>query len=149
VVFPHTDPDGRIINLYGRAVGSDEAVPKESRHDHLPGAKAYFNAVALANGSGPLFITEGPFDALSLIAASYSRSAAIFGLGGWRWQWARKVQHLVFALDADATGQRGCRELARQARLRGKAVGFLPPEAYGGHKDVNDAWKTGVLNLDS
>lgn len=32
------------------------------------------------------------------------------------------------------------RELARQTWLRGKQVAFLPPEAYGGHKDVNEAW---------
>ncbi len=39
VVFPHTMPDGHVLNLYGRAVGSAEQVPKAKRHDHLPGAK--------------------------------------------------------------------------------------------------------------
>ena len=28
VVFPHTTPDGRVVNLYGRAVGTAEQVPK-------------------------------------------------------------------------------------------------------------------------
>ena len=36
VVFPHTMPDGRLVNLYGRAVGTAEEVPKAKRHD-LPG----------------------------------------------------------------------------------------------------------------
>jgi len=98
-------------------------------------------------GHGPLFVTEGPFDALSLIAAGYPRVVAIFGVSGWHWQWAREVMHLVFAMDADPTGQKEWRELARQARLRGKVVAFLPPEAYGGRKDVNEAWMAGVLNL--
>ena len=59
VVAPHTDPAGQIINLYGRAVGSDEQVPKAQRHDHLPGDKALFNAPALLTGDGPLFINTG------------------------------------------------------------------------------------------
>ena len=28
VVFPHTTPEGRLVNLYGRAVGTEEQVPK-------------------------------------------------------------------------------------------------------------------------
>jgi len=31
-VFPHTDPAGNVVNLYGRAVGD---APKGARHDHL------------------------------------------------------------------------------------------------------------------
>ena len=41
VVFPHTTPDGRLVNLYGRAVEISEHVPKAKRHDHLPGEKGY------------------------------------------------------------------------------------------------------------
>ena len=41
VVFPHTTPEGCLVNLYGRAVGTAEQVPKAKRHDHLPGAKGY------------------------------------------------------------------------------------------------------------
>jgi len=147
VVFPHTTPDGALVNLYGRAVGSPVRVPKDKRHDHLPGDKGYFYAAALRTGHGPLFVCEGPFDALSLMAAGYPRTVAIFGVHGWRWAWARDVPALVFALDADATGQEAWRALARQARLRGKRVAFLPPEAYGGAKDVNDAWVAGVLRV--
>ena len=73
VVFPHTTPDGRLVNLYGRAVGTAEQVPKAKRHDHLPGAKGYFNAAALQAGAGPLWVCEGAFDALALLAAGVSR----------------------------------------------------------------------------
>ena len=55
------------------------------------------------------------------------------------------MRELVFALDADTAGQQQWRQLARQAALRGKQVAVLPPEAYGGHKDVNEAWVTGTL----
>ena len=145
VVFPHTAPDGRLVNLYGRAVGTAEQVPKAKRHDHLPGAKGYFNAAVLHAGDGPLWVCEGAFDALALLAAGVPCVAAIFGVQGWRWDWVREVRALVFALDADAAGQQQWRQLARQAALRGKQVAVLEPAAYGGHKDVSAAWAAGVL----
>ncbi len=147
LVFPHTDPSGRLVNLYGRAVGANEKVPKALRHDHLPGQKGYFNAAALRVGEGPLFVCEGAFDALALMAAGYPRTVATFGVDGWRWEWARDVRQLVLALDADEAGQRAWRELARHAVLRGKRVAFLPPEAYGGHKDASEAWAAGALRV--
>jgi Toprim domain len=92
-------------------------------------------------------VCEGAFDALSLLAAGVSRVVAIFGVHGWRWDWIREVRALVFALDADAAGQQQWRALARQAALRGKRVAVLPPAAYGGHKDVNEAWIAGALTI--
>src|SRR4030095_528178 len=83
VVFPHTTPDGCLVNLYGRAVGTAEQIPKAKRHDHLPGVKGYFNAVALQAGAGPLWICDGAFDAAALIAARGSLGVAIFGVQGW------------------------------------------------------------------
>jgi DNA primase len=149
VIFPHTTPDGCRVNLYGRAVGLEAQVPKAQRHDHLPGAKGYFNATALQTGRAPLWVCEGVFDALALLAAGISRVVAIFGVQGWRWDWAREVRELVFALDADAAGQQQWHQLARQAALRGKRVAVLPAAAYGGCKDVSDAWATGVLAVDA
>jgi DNA primase len=147
VVFPHTTPDGCLVNLYGRAVGTAEQVPKAKRHDHLPGDKGYFNAAALEAGAGPLWVCEGACDALALLAAGMPRVVAIFGVQGWRWEWAREVREVVFALDADAAGQQQWRVLARQAALRGKRVGVLEPTAYGGYKDVNEAWMAGALTM--
>lgn len=135
VVFPHSDSRGRIINLYGRAIGPN--VPKEYRHDHLQGQKGFFCA-CIAN-EGPMYICEGPFDALSLVASgTASRAIAIFGLRGWRWEWARGVQELVLALDADEAGSNSWKEIARQGKLRGKLVSVM--EDYGGYKDPNEAW---------
>jgi hypothetical protein len=90
-------------------------------------------------------VCEGAFDALALLAAGVPRVVAIFGVQGWRWEWAREVPELVFALDADAAGQQQWRALAREAALRGKRVAVLEPAAYGGHKDVSAAWAAGVL----
>src|SRR5438067_5470185 len=149
VVFPHTTLDGRLVNLYGRAVGTAEQVPKAKRHDHLPGVKGYFNAAALQAGEGPLWVCEGGFDALALMAAGVSRVVALFGVQGWRWDWVKEARELVFALDADAAGQQQWRQLARQAALRGKGVAVLPAAAYGGHKDINEAWVAGSLAVDA
>jgi hypothetical protein len=147
VVFPHTTPDGRVVNLYGRAVGSTEHVPKAKRHDHLPGEKGYFHAAALQAGDGPLWVCEGAFDALALLAAGVPRVVALFGVQGWRWDWVREVRELVFALDADAAGQQQWRALAREAALRGKRGAVLPAAAYGGWKDASEAWVAGALAL--
>jgi hypothetical protein len=136
-----------VGNLYGRAVGTAEQVPKAKRHDHLPGAKGYFNARVLQAGAGPLWVCEGAFDALGLLAAGVSRVVAIFGVQGWRWDWVREMRELVFALDADAAGQQQWRQLARQAALRGKRVTVMEPEAYGGCKDVSEAWAAGLLHV--
>lgn len=145
LVFPHTNPNGEIINLYGRAVGSTTHVPKELRHDHLPGSKAYFNGQLMKN-TDKVFICEGPFDAISLAAAGYPNSVAIFGINGWRWDWSKNTNQLIFALDNDQAGTQW-KDLARQACLRGKQVSFLSPESYGNNKDINEAWMAGVLNV--
>jgi DNA primase len=134
VVFPHTTPDGRLVNLYRRAVSTAAQIPKAKRHDHLPGAKGYFNAAALQACAGPLWVCEGAFDALALLAAGVPRVVAIFGVQGWRCDWVREVRELVFALDADAAGQQQWKALARQAALRGKRVAVLEPSAYGDTK---------------
>lgn len=148
LVIPHTDPDGRVVNLYGRAIDTSGAVPKGLRHDHLPGPKGYFNAPALAAPGETLYICEGAFDALALLAAGCERAVAIFGAEGWRWPWARELGHLTLALDNDDMGQRKTHDLKQQAWMRGKQVAILPPSAYGGEKDVAAAWAARRLALE-
>ncbi len=128
-------------------------MPKAVRHDHLPGAKGYFNATALVGaGDGPLFVTEGVFDALTLIAAGQVRTVGIFGVNGWRWDWARGVAEMVLAFDADTAdpakpAYHAVKALTREALLRGRRVSILPPAAYGGHKDASEAWTVGSLRF--
>jgi hypothetical protein len=148
VVFPHSNPAGELVNLYGRAVEGKDKAPRGLAHDHLPGLKGYFNSRAMVEGAGPLYVCEGAFDALALLAAGFVHTVAIFGLTGWRWEWARNIDALVFCLDTDEPGQAARVELARQAAMRGKSVAYLPPEALGGHKDLSEAWAAGALNLD-
>lgn len=145
LVFPHTSPTG-LVNLYGRAVSA--LAPKALRHDHLPGTKGYFHFPALALHKR-VFVCEGPFDALSLMAATGQRNAiAIFGVNGWRPQWAGDVAEFVFAMDTDAAGEKGWRQIAQGLSIRGRRVRYLEAEAYGGAKDINEAWVDGSLDLE-
>jgi hypothetical protein len=144
VVFPHSDPGGRVVNLYGRAIGVDD-VPAKLKHTHLPGPRGIFNAPACQEDT--VFICEGPFDALSLISAGYTNAIAIFGASGLRWEWM-KAKKLVFCLDQDATGARSWQELAMEAKLRGKQVYWLDEEVYQGCKDLNEVWvNTGLIKV--
>lgn len=131
VVFPLTDPQGRLMNIYGRATRDEE--PK---HDILAGEKGFFNAQALLGKD--VYIVEGAFDALTLIQAGYP-AVAIIGTDGMRWEWCR-AKTLVLCFDSDQAGQGKWRKIAREAILRGKGVQYLLPEAYGGCKDLNELW---------
>ena len=138
LVFPHLNPAGEVVNLYGRAVGTGDKVPKAQRHDHLPGPKGAFNAPALQRGT--VFICEGVFDALALIVSGYEDTVAIFGVDGLRWEWV-KARRVIFAFDQDQAGQ-GWVDLGRQGVLLGKTVLFLGADTYHGHKDLNEVLTT-------
>jgi hypothetical protein len=142
VVFPHTNPCGDVVNLYGRAVGED--VPKAERHFHLSGPKGNFNAPALTGET--VYLCEGSFDALSLVAAGYPESCAIFGVDGLRWEWL-KASRVVFCFDQDGAGDKW-KALAARAVLLGKEVFWLSKDVYQGGKDLNEAWAaSGRLDL--
>jgi hypothetical protein len=145
VVFPHTNPLGEVVSLYGRAVGRSDKVPKAERHDHLPLAKGVFNAKALR--AETVFICEGVFNAMSLMEAGCPNACAIFGVYGLRWEWL-KAKRLVFCLDQDKAGQTAWHELAWEGTTRGLDVYWLPAEVYGGYKDLNEVWTaTGKLEI--
>jgi DNA primase len=134
IVIPHTNPDGEVVSIYSRATDPDSKI----KHYHLKGRqKGMFNAPALREKDGLLFVTEGAFDALSLIVKGY-RAVAIFGLDGLRWEWVRE-REIVLALDADGAGEKGIGELAKKAQQFGIKLKRLTVEELGGCKDVNEA----------
>jgi DNA primase len=148
LVFPHTSPDGTLVNLYGRAVGDDNSVPKSERHDHLPGNKAYFNAQTMVRHEGPLFVCEGTFDALTVLETTRERAVAIYGVHGWRREWCRGEDMVVIAFDNDPIGRSRAFELMRKIKPE-EAVfpGIIAAETYGGEKDLNAALMKGCLQL--
>lgn len=143
VVIPHTDPQGNVISLYGRAIDgiSERQAPKEARHDHLQGKKGIFNAPALLQPA--VFICEGAFDALALLEAGYP-ACALYGLNGLIWEWV-EAQELIFCLDNDRAGSKAFFDLAEAATDRGKQVyRYRLPD---GCKDVSQAWEEGRLSI--
>jgi DNA primase len=141
VVFPHTLPGGQLVNLYGRSI--DAEADKGQKHRHLPQGKGLLNAEALAL-DGPLWLVEGAFDAMALMAAGVQKVVAVFGLDGFDWRWIGKPE-LIIAIDTDEAGQVAARKLMEEAAYRGiKASRF---DAYGDHKDAADAWAAGALDV--
>lgn len=141
LVFPHTDPGGKIVNYYGRAIGEAHKLSgpvlesfKSIKHRHLPGSKGIFNGAALNQEA--VCITEGAFDALSLLQAGYN-ACAIFGTGGMKWEWT-KARKVIFCFDADGPGQKGWRDLANMGIMQGVKIHYLPAERLEGHKDLNE-----------
>jgi hypothetical protein len=142
LILPHTDPQGRIVSLYGRRIdgGADH------KHRHLADrARGAFNAPA-CNGA-EVWLCEAAFDALALMAAGIPHAVAIFGVDGIRWNWLKGARRIVLAFDADKAGAKGIDEHSKQALMRGAEVLAVTPDELGGAKDIAEAWAAGTLNL--
>lgn len=136
LILPHTDPQGRIVSLYGRRIDG----VAEYKHHHIKDrAKGFLNAPAV-NGADEVWIAEGAFDALALIASGIPHAVAVFGIDGIRWGWLKGVRRIVLAFDCDEAGRRAIEKHARQALMRGVEVLAVMPEELGGAKDVAEAW---------
>lgn len=136
LVFPHTDPESHIINLYGRAIGAED-VPRKARHDHLNLPKGVFNCQGLKQRQ--VIICEGAFDALSLLQAGYN-AVAIFGVRGFNSDWV-KSNKIIFAFDQDEAGNEGWKMLADQLQEKGKRIYTLAPEWYSKYNDIAELWQ--------
>ena len=141
LILPHTDLEGRAVSLYGRRIDGG----KERPHHHLARPKGVLNGPALREAE--VWLTEGAFDAIALIAAGIPNAAAVFGVDGIRWGWLRNCKRLVLAFDADEAGRRAIAEQAKQAMLRGVSVSYVTAEELGGAKDIAEAWQRGTLRL--
>jgi len=146
---PHSNPSADVVNLYGRAVAKSDNpnLPKQLKHDHLPGSRGMFNALALwGDANDTVYITEGMFDALAMMSAGYSSTCAIFGLSGLRWNWV-KARNVVLCLDQDDAGQ-AWQKLAWDGSVLGKKMYWLSPKTYGAYKDLAEVWQaTGQIDI--
>lgn len=143
VVVAHQLPDGAVVNVYGRS--TDPAADKSTRHRHLPRPKGLFYSCDLSD-PGPLWIVEGVFDALALMAAGVPKVVAVFGVAGFDWRWIGR-QEIIIAVDHDEAGQKQAAAMLDEAAYRGLKARRLPAQALGGHKDVAAAWAASALDL--
>jgi len=146
LIAPHTNPQGQVVSLYSRAI--DPNTEKQFRHAHLPLPKGHFNSPAFLADGEPLYICEGVFDALSLLAVGFDRVVAVFGLGGFRWDWVQPHEkEIILALDQDSAGQKAIPTFLDQATQRGIRVARVTADEIGGAKDINEALVMGSLFL--
>ena len=142
LILPHTNPQGEVVSLYGRRIDGGA----EFKHYHLKRPKGIFNAQAMANDD--VWITEGAFDCLALIASGIPNSIAVFGLNGIRWDWLKNTKRVILCFDIDRSGLNAITEQAKQAQLRGIEVLAITKEELGGAKDIAEAWKRGSLSIE-
>jgi DNA primase len=134
IVFPHTMADGRIISAYGRSLNDDR------KHCHLSGAKGLFNAQAL-NLVGDLWLVEGVFDALALMAYGIEKTVAVFGLDGMDMRWFRGQQKIVVLFDYDEAGNNAYKKFAPEAEYWGIKTHRFNEDIVGGYKDFSEYWQ--------
>jgi len=145
VIFPLTDPAGRVTSAYGRAL-DDRTKPK---YDTLPRDAGYrktlFNggAIAQAKRTGaPLVIVEGPMDAAACVAAGIPLTVAICGASYAHPADFYGLDTVILALDSDETGQEKRGALFLDLIMRGVRVLPLPAAALGACKDLGEYWQT-------
>jgi CHC2-type zinc finger protein/Toprim domain-containing protein len=141
LVLPHADPTGRIVSLYGRRIDGGNTF----KHTHLSRPKGMLNATAVSNAE--LWICEGAFDLLALMAYGIHNAVAVFGVAGIRWGWLRQVRRIVLGFDCDEAGRKAIQNSAKQCLLRGVEVLQITPDELGGEKDIAKAWELGKLSL--
>jgi len=143
VVFPLTGPDGTATSATGRAVAPD----RTPKYWTLPAAtypKGWFNGagVALARSRGwPLYLCEGVFDALALLARGIPTAAAVLGVEVIRTDWLAGLPWLVVCFDGDEAGQTARVKLAFAAEAAGVTVELLPAGALDDCKDLGEYWE--------
>ena len=141
VAFPLETPVGELVGVYSRALDPGypgEKAPPYVRHD-VWGRRGIFNPAALA---GPeLYLCEGAFDALAMVASGFLTAAALVGTKGLRWPDLGHVRELYLCLDADEEGREAARALARDAVLRGLRAYLLGPGDYRGYGEPSEQWE--------
>lgn len=135
VVFPITDAQGRIVQLYGRRLGASPL-----RHLYLAGPqRGVWNAAALLPGADWI-LCEALIDALTLWCHGWRNVTASYGVNGfgpdhWALIAQRKPGRMVIAYDADTAGHAQATALAKELAAKGVAVWRAAlPEG----KDIND-----------
>lgn len=104
------------------------------------GPNRLFNPEALMGCTGPVFITEGELDALTVISNGY-RAVSIPGVMNYRLLLDKLTADglkpaLIIAVDTDPAGQRCCKNL--EGGLRQLGISYILMNGYDGCKDLNE-----------
>jgi len=117
----------------------DPVTDKGRRYDKSLGAHPIFNQEAL-EGDAPVFITEGAFDALSILEVG-GEAIAMEGAATNKLlqllEQKRPMKPVILALDKDETGAR--MEAALMDGLIARGIPFLQADITGDSNDANEA----------
>lgn len=133
--------------------GPASYIARDTRRDIPPDQEAYkkqqvgsrghrlFNAEALEEAKGPVFVAEGELDALSIIDAGgeavTAGSAGRWGIVAEALKANPPAYPVIVAFDADEAGRESAGKLTQTLTAAGiRFRGYVPP---AGHKDANEA----------
>jgi replicative DNA helicase len=120
----------------------DPDADKNSRYDKTLGTHPIFNQEAF-DGDAPVFITEGAFDALSIMEVG-GEAVALEGLATGKLlqllEQKKPAKPVILALDNDQRGQETEAELIADLSQRG--IPFLQADLTGDRKDANEAFNS-------
>ena len=120
VIFPCREPDGQIVNLYGRSIGT--AFP----HRLLPRSKGSLFAWHSVQHFSPVILVEGLFDLAVLWQAGFRNTTSAIGTHLSSIHLAQlyhppgRAVYIAFDRDDNQAGQRAAHRLA----LHLKSLGF-------------------------
>jgi DNA primase len=127
VVFPCCQ-DGRIVNLYGRSIGTAFA------HRFLPGSKGNLFAWESVRQSPRVILVEGMFDLAVLWQAGFHHATCSLGTHLTADQFRQlcdrpRTVYLTFDVDANGSGQQAAQALTHRLQAQGITTRrvLLPP----------------------
>jgi DNA primase len=127
IVFPCCQ-DSRIVNLYGRSIGTAFA------HRLLPGPKGDLVAWETVRHFSSVILVEGMFDLAALWQAGFRHTTCALGTHLTPDQFhqlcdRRRTVYLTFDVDNNGSGQRAAQQLAHRLRVQGIPTRrvLLPP----------------------
>lgn len=150
--------NGQIRNMFGRAMQKDHplkhtSLTRKSVVDHNPNV---FNPDALTDPTaGTVVLTEGIFDALSLVEAGITTVMSLNGVHNHVIDQAimragRQGKIITLAFDNDATGRLASDQLVQELSRQGIRSVDLAKYIFRGSvcKDINELLVLGALRLD-
>lgn len=134
VVIPEIR-SGQVVYLVGRALGRSSA-----KYLHLPGLPKPIYGLENIDGKAEVFVTEGPFDWMTLVSWGYAACALLGNrLKAEHQGYFDQAKRIYLCLDNDAEGRKATEQLcelwgarARPVRLRGaKDINELGQHPWG------------------
>lgn len=120
VVFPLSNQNGSIVNLYGRSI--DDA--HEVHHLYLPGPRQGIINRQAVKRSQTILLTESIIDALTLYAQGFKNTIPIYGVNGMLEEhlslFNRRIKEAYLIFDADEAGKKGAEAVS--LRLKEKEI---------------------------